>query len=109
MATILPRAGKCPPATHATATLTSVGDVVFHHCITPALLDAWEARIPPEARSHDPERRRCWIAAEYLDVALALAERYHDVELIDGPRSRATHCLCRATLTQLRRRARRAA
>lgn len=103
-----PAATRPSTTSRATATLTSVGDVIFRGCITPALLAAWETRIPPEARSHDPERRRCWISAEYLDVALALAERYHDVELVDGPRSRATRCLCRTAIAQLRQRARKA-
>ncbi len=93
----------------ATATLTTVGDAVFTGCDDPQLLDAWAATIPAAARSCDPRRRRWWFAGEYADTALALAERYHDVELIDGPRWRSSTCPCRGALHQLRRLAGRAA
>ncbi len=87
----------------ATATLTSCGDAVFHLEPPPELLAAWEAAIPEGARTFDPRCRRCWVSGEYADTALGLAERYADVELIDGPRWRATACPCRGALYQVRR------
>ncbi len=87
----------------ATATLTTVGDAVFTGCDDPQLLAAWEAAIPESARTFDPRRRRWWFSGEYADTALGLAERYADIELIDGPRWRATACPCRGALHQLRR------
>ncbi len=87
----------------ATARLTSVGDMVFSGCDHPQLLAAWEAAIPEAARTCDPGRRRWWFSAEYVDRALSLAERYHDVELVDGPRWRSTVCPCRGLVHQLLR------
>ncbi len=87
----------------ATATLTASGDAIFHNCDHPELLGAWAAAIPNDARTCDPERRRWWFPAEYVDLALALAERFLDIRLVDGPRSRATFCPCQGALHQLRR------
>ncbi len=95
----------------ATATLTASGDVVFHNCDHPELVAAWEAAIPESGRSFDHRRGRWWVAAEHVDRALALAERHLDldIELVDGPYSRATFCPCRGALHQVRRLAGRAA
>ncbi len=87
----------------ATARLTSVGDVVFSGCDHPQLLAAWEAAIPAAARTFDPRRRRWWVSGEYADTALGLAERYADIELVDGPRSRSSGCPCRGALYRVRR------
>ena len=87
----------------ATATLTSCGDVVFHLQPSPELLTAWQMAIPEAARTFDPRHRRWWVSGEYADLALALAERHTDVELIDGPRWRSSTCPCRGALHQLRR------
>ncbi len=95
--------------TRATARLTTIGDVVFSGCDHPELIAAWRATIPETAQTFDPRRRRWWFAAEHVDRALDIAERYHDVELIDGPRWRSSTCVCRGTLHQLRRLAGRAA
>ncbi len=89
--------------TRPTARLTTVGDVIFAGCDHPQLHEAWETAIPEDGRSFDHRRRRWWFAAEHVDRALALAERHHDVELIDGPRWRATFCPCRGAFQQLRR------
>ncbi len=86
-----------------TAKLTSTGDAIFSHCDNPQLHAAWTTSIPEDARSCDPQRRRWWFAAEHVDRALAIAERYHDVELIDGPRSRSSGCPCRGALHRVRR------
>ncbi len=86
----------------ATATLTSCGDAIFRLQPSPELLAAWAAAIPDDARSCDPERQRWWFAAEHVDRALALAERYADVALIDGPHSRSTFCPCQGALHQVR-------
>ena len=87
----------------ATATLTSVGDAIFHVKPCPELLAAWEAAIPDDARSCDPERGRWWFSSEYLDIALGLAERFYDITLVDGPRWRSTLCPCRGALHRVRR------
>ena len=87
----------------ATARLTSVGDVIFSGCDDPQLLAAWEAAIPAEARSCDPGRRRWWMSGEYADTALGLAEQFLDIQLVDGPRWRATLCPCRGALHQVHR------
>ena len=87
----------------ATATLTSVGDAIFHLEPCPELFAAWEAAIPEEARSFDHRRARWWFSAEYVDLALGLADRFLDVELVDGPRWRSTFCLCRGALHRVRR------
>ncbi len=89
--------------TRPTATLTTTGDVVFAGCDHPELLAAWEATIPESARTFDHRRGRWWFSGEYADSALGLAERYADIELIDGPRWRATACPCRGALYQVRR------
>ncbi len=86
-----------------TATLTACGDAVFHLDPPPELLDGWAATIPEGGRSFDHRRGRWWFAAEHVDQALGLAERFLDVELVDGPRWRATACPCRGALHQLRR------
>ncbi len=87
----------------ATARLTTLGDVVFTGCDDPEIIAAWETAIPEGARSCDHQRRRWWFSGEYVDLALALAERHLDVELIDGPRWRSSTCVCRGALHQLRR------
>ncbi|MDP9371682.1 MAG: hypothetical protein M3Q65_04345 [Chloroflexota bacterium] len=92
-----------------TATLTTTGDVVFTGCDHPEVLAAQAASIPESERSIDPQRRRCWVSGEYLDLALSLAERYLDLTLIDGPRWRSSTCPCRGALYQVRRLAGRAA
>ena len=87
----------------ATAALTSVGDAIFHVEPCPELFAVWEAAIPEEARTSDPERGRWWFSSEYLDLALGLAERFVDVELVDGPRWRSTPCPCQGALHRVRR------
>ncbi len=87
----------------ATATLTACGDAVFHLEPPPALLAAWETAIPEDGRSFDHRRRRWWFSGEYADTALGLAERYADIELVDGPRSRSSGCPCRGALYRVRR------
>ncbi len=87
----------------ATARLTTAGDAVFTGCDDPQLLAEWEAAIPADGRNLDHRRRRWWFAAEHVDRALDIAERYHDVELIDGPRWRSSGCPCRGALHRVRR------
>ncbi len=87
----------------ATVRLTSTGNAIFSGCDHPELHAAWTTSIPESARSCDPQRRRWWFAAEYVDQALAIAERYDDVALIDGPRWRATACPCQGLVHRLRR------
>ncbi len=89
--------------TRATATLTSCGDAVFRGCDHPQLLAAWEAAIPEDARSFDHRRGRWWVSGEYADAALGLAERFLDVEVVDGPRWRSTICPCQGVLHRVRR------
>ncbi len=87
----------------ATATLTSCGDAVFRNCNHPELLARWRAAVPEDARTFDPRRGRWWFSAEYVDLALALAERYTDVELVDGPHWRSSTCPCQRLVYRLHR------
>ena len=95
--------------TRATATLTSTGNVIFRLHPSPELLAAWETTIPESERSLDHQRGRYWFSAEYVDLALGLAERFLDIELVNGPYSRSSLCPCQGALHHVRRLAGRAA